>query len=193
MSNEQHYDEMDDFYCRDLTPLSETLTKLASDGNRYHYCFALRMDGVQASRWLIKPATGWIDKTHEDFFNYSWNIASRSIVGAFMSGGQSGFYNDKVFDKTTGLRVEHASMPYAGWMTGARDVSREKFENWFLSGAGLRAAYHTEGIVGKIAWCDKAWAIDKSKSMAVRIQAKCPGWREDDGSTPELGITGALV
>lgn len=186
-----YYDDYDIFWCRDFVPLSEALQKLHDDGNRYHLVFALRLAQAQANRWLIKPAAGFVNQEHADFFNASWRTNSFNIVGAFASYGVQGFADRPVFDK--GVKIADSAQPYAGWMLGAKDKSRINFEKWHLSGASLRSAYDVQGVVAKVAWCDKAWALDKSDASKARLQLKCPGWRPEDGSSPALGISGPLA
>jgi len=192
MSNEQHYDSYDEFYCRDLIPLSDKLTELATDGNRYHYMLATRLLGAQNARWLIKPETGFISPEHEAFFRTSFTLNVNR--GLFLAGtGSSGFINGAVWgqlDDDPELEViPDAAQPIWGFAQGAMDESRKAFEAWHLSGKGIRAAWRIAQIPAKVAAGDRMKAAGVSDGV---IQAKYKGWLPDNGSLPTLNV-GSLV
>lgn len=205
MSNEQHYDVFDEFYCRDLVPLSGKLLELATDGNRYHYMLAVRLAATQAARWLVKPATGWIDAAHQALFTASYKQNTLNAIGLMI--GASGYASGKVYanlDADTALEVVadgiQPILDWTGKASGFDDV-RNVFEKWHLSGAGLRSAYRVQGIEGKIAAGDKMYTYllaqaggDKSKVNIKLIEARYPGYKLPDGSKP-TGVldVGSLV
>jgi len=197
------YDDYDEFFCRDLIPVSDKLLELATDGNRYHAVFAARMTTAQNARWLIKPEDGFVSPEHEALFVACYSRNSNQGA-AFRMGRDSKYASGKVFadiDQDGDLDiVPDCIQPFAGWMLDAYDRSRIVLEDWWLSGRAFRSAWSVQLIVNRVHSLDRKYqyALDtygatKAKATLKVLQAANPGYVLPDGSAPALGIPGSII
>lgn len=182
------YDAYDAYWCRKFLPITNGINTLLQSGNRYHEMLAARIADTKKTRWLIKPAGGFTNDTHKNFFNASYNKnVLRGI--AHVVSNNSGFIDGNVYSGDPLASVSDRLQPISGTSATGADMSRELFEAWWKNNKGFRAAWRVMGIVRKMRAGDKMYAyynFSPSDSQYARIVETYPGWRPDDGSVPRL-------
>lgn len=196
----EQYSSFDTFWCQEFFPISEQFDKLRANHNRYQDFFLYNLKKADDSLWLVKPADGFVSDEHEAAYKRCY-IANSNNGAAFRIGPDSHYASGYVFGAYApdsrnwfgrtapgaGLSpVPNSIQPFAGWGVDAHNASRIRFEDWWLSGRALRSAWRIQNPVGRIATIDGKFAFaGKTSAARAALQAKYPGWRPEDGSSPE--------
>ena len=192
------YGPYDSNWCRKYQPLVDLLDGYENDGNRYHEMMVRKLEyeseGAYGYRnrdavYLIKPATGFVNKDHETFFLKAYN--GNRDKAHFLPRG-SGFFKGRVFTAFQKLKwslpwkwvvgqgtefVPNAECPFAGTDPRGADHTRELFEVWWTKEGVLLWNWST--LVKQVARLDNQYANGSTEESIAKLY---PWWRPTDGS-----------
>lgn len=189
------------FWCREFLPIERTIAKLASSGNRYREFLVAKMGTVASTMWLVKPEDGFVNDLHTDFFNASYLANSNEGAGAgighrlyadgkvyYAYGDPSRSWYGRTVPRKPTRSAKNSIQPFVGLETSGFDLARGHFEEWFCSGAAFLDVWDREDVAEQVHRIDRKYEAGRKTSMAFgTLRAQYPGWRPDDGSTPDLG------